>query len=733
MSLGRKNAPGGAIAFQPAACGGAPGKATLRLSEAELPRLWHREISALSGAPAEAADASVANVSHDILALLRASRDGHLGLGMGEGTPSRALEPGDIAVLVNFNREADAIQESLRGLGVTSVRLKSASVFASDEARQYLLALRAMLDPSEALVNPLLIGPLFEYSERQLRELPTGRRQEIVDTLRRLGQRWREGFGGNNVAWQGLLEAFEVRALLLSRPEGERRLTNFLQLAEIAGSLERTEALGPDGLIRRLGILIEEGGCDADEANQMRLESDARAVKILTMHSAKGLEFPVVFLPTLWCREARASSELRPLPEKHDPDTLAGWEADDEKFERDRAETLRLGYVALTRSINLCVYYHAQDLEMPKKNNAKFGKGWFDAWMAAERSTPLEVSDFHDNLNRLAARPRLLLAAPCEPPSPQPRTLPLPSDKGLTITSFSALSRHSSADGVHLQEPASRGGEEEHEGRRGPENPGRADLLLPSFPGGTRSGTCLHACFEEVDFNVPLRWPEAAASAIARHFPERPEPWRRVMATEILEVLEQLTAKPFSVPTGKPVVLADLSSNKLAREMDFYFPVHGAEAARLWEVVGAWCKRQGLAFSEPNLSPSEVEGFLTGSIDLFFAQGEQYYVLDWKTNRPLEGQPETRASYDTDGMHEQMLHGQYYLQALIYSVAATAFLRERLGETFSFERHFGGFVYVFVRGLGPKTGRFTGLFNQAEIDAARAILGTGLLPERSVS
>ncbi|RBK69957.1 3'-5' exonuclease, partial [Xanthomonas oryzae] len=82
---------------------------------------------------------------------------------------------------------------------------------------------------------------------------------------------------------------------LLALVDGERRLTNYLQLAELLQEAD-ARALGPHGLVDWLLRRIANAD-DNDDAQQLRLESDARRVQIVTLHKSKGLEYPLVFLP----------------------------------------------------------------------------------------------------------------------------------------------------------------------------------------------------------------------------------------------------------------------------------------------------------------------------------------------------------------------------------------------------------------------------------------------------
>jgi exodeoxyribonuclease V beta subunit len=93
-----------------------------------------------------------------------------------------------------------------------------------------------------------------------------------------------------------LLRREKVVENLLRFPDAERRITNVLHLAELLEAASRAEHLGPARLVQWLEKRRASDEAAADEF-QLRLESDEDAVQIVTIHRAKGLEYPVVFCP----------------------------------------------------------------------------------------------------------------------------------------------------------------------------------------------------------------------------------------------------------------------------------------------------------------------------------------------------------------------------------------------------------------------------------------------------
>ncbi len=119
---------------------------------------------------------------------------------------------------------------------------------------------------------------------------------------------WTERFREYHDTWldRGFVAMFRrlmaeegVKPRLLGQPGGERMLTNYLHLSEALNAASLEEKLGMKGLVSWLSLMRQGIDRGSDE-NQLRLESDDEAVRIITVHKSKGLEFPIVFCPFLW-------------------------------------------------------------------------------------------------------------------------------------------------------------------------------------------------------------------------------------------------------------------------------------------------------------------------------------------------------------------------------------------------------------------------------------------------
>jgi len=200
---------------------------------------------------------------------------------------------------------------------------------------------------------------------------PTSHLMPIAEALRLL-QKLHRGRNYRPVADTvgRLLEETRAHVGLILRPAGEQALANVLHIAELARQYEAGGGISFRGFIDELQ---EAAASEAAEAPILEEGSDG--VRLMTVHKAKGLEFPVVILADPTCRMSRGDASRHLDPERGlCAIRLSGWAPhellDHEATEvaRDEAEGIRLAYVAATRARDLLV--------VPALGDAPWDGGW---------------------------------------------------------------------------------------------------------------------------------------------------------------------------------------------------------------------------------------------------------------------------------------------------------------------------------------------------------------------
>jgi exodeoxyribonuclease V beta subunit len=637
----------------------------------------------------------------------------------------RALEPRDLAVLVNEHKEAAAMQAALSALGLPHVCVSKRSVFATIEARELHLVLDALVEFDEGRLRAALSSMLFAYSLADFAALATQpeRWRDLLALFAELRQTW---LAHGVLAM--LERLFERRAAgLLALQGGERRMTNWLQLADLAQAAS-AQVFGLRGLTDWLGVRIAHAD-DENEDEQLRLEADADRVQVRTIHASKGLEYPVVFLPFAALRRGESNTYPKLLRfHSQDDGTTPGSAAaflisDKEAAEQsaarsagtaenaeDLAERLRLLYVGLTRA--RCACFVAAGV---------FGKNGMapallhllavDDEQSAARVLPQRLGALSARAGTSNGREFIALAPLPEHSSghwrsPAQATLG-PARKATRrlrelrgLYSFSRLSAGAHAETAAGDERA--GIDDEPSSAGAPAT--LATMDLPAALRGARFGIAFHEILEKVDFSAWRDWRGAAAPARQQELLERVLLRHALIdahgSSLIRQAVTQLVAMTLNAPLPLGACLAELAPAQRRAELPFHFAIEGADPAQ-WlqrmQAHGYLPERTRFALDAPRLA-----GLMTGVLDLVVFHHGRWWVIDYKTNvldAGARGGLDESNPYAPTRLAQAVRAGEYDLQYLIYLVALHRWLKTRLGSHYDYARDVGGALYLFVRGL----------------------------------
>jgi exodeoxyribonuclease V beta subunit len=652
-----------------------------------------------------------------------------------DGGEPRPLTPADFAVLTVTNREAGQTQEECRKLGIAAVIYKAGDVFKSADAGALWAVLSAMAAPSRvALVRAALFTPLCGFSEAAL--LALGAESDVFAGHQGRFETFRQTWlaHGVSAALAAFAAAYNTFRLAAAGDDCERRLTNFRHLCELLREAEQSGLREPAALLRHLREKITASNEDGDAGRcEQRLESDSGAVKILTIHKSKGLQYNIVFCPFMMTRGvelkkggggggrqwvvrggARGGGLVLPVGKS------ARQRFTPEKLKEDLAEQTRLLYVALTRAICQCVLFagnikgagagcgilsalnyfgrlHAGGDALPVEDFLKIAPPCGTEPPFAKSAELLNHAaiervnggDFGRQMVGRDAPPAAAIALAPVPPTPE-----ISDDTGLlSYSALAAHTRHTRDAGGALD--FARAGAGDDEAPAAPPSTARRDPL----PGGKAAGLCVHEILEKIDYayaaasSVPPEVLAAAEHAAAHHglFATSAPPAAAARRRRLLEILRNALATPLDDGAGA-FRLCDVPRADTLREWEFFFRVPKKIP------LENFC-RAGLAF---NAGAARRAGFMNGIVDLVFRRGGRYFFVDWKTD--------ALGDFGADALDAAMRGRNYLFQAIVYCVALNNWLRACLGPAYDFSRHFGGGFYLFMRGIprADSTGGETG-------------------------
>jgi exodeoxyribonuclease V beta subunit len=588
-----------------------------------------------------------------------------------KGEQRTRIKPSDIGILVRKNADGEAIKKYLSQRGIAAVTINDAKVLGTVEAKEMLYLLEAILEPGLAAINRALLSGFTGFTTDEILQL---NEEKVLHYFQQYKTIWIED--GIYPALIKFVKEFEVRERLMEQKavQGERSVSNLFQLIELLNQAQQYKELSPEELISWLKRGINGMETQGDEY-QMRMESDEDAVKIVTIHKSKGLEYKIVFAPfldmnaegnfkILKYREPQtgayiAKEALRLTPEEKAWNNL-----------QQEQENRRLIYVAITRGVYKCFVY--------KNNAAYFRNSSLTAFLNAIKPVADEQLISIRDLPQYELKPYRQEEDKVKREPLYARHFSL-KEENWSKLSYTRISVH----GEHI--PRERSKEFEHT---------YDEFVFNKLRFGAATGNLLHQLFEDIDFSKEELWDEIIARTLKSYLPNAQDSYAvllRQMLDHVLKVSITMGYDTFG--------LNDIPYYKRISELEFDFPVSALQTNQL-SIFGG----EGKIINTRSFEGKALEGIMNGKIDLFFEHAGRYYVLDWKSNY-LGFKIE---DYNKDALLQSMNENNYHLQYLLYTVAVKKYLQSRI-PGFDYEKHFGGIIYLFLRGVRKEenTGIFT--------------------------
>ena len=709
----------------------------------------------------------------------------------------RPVTPKDIAVLVRKNTEAEIIHKALTKVNVPSVIRSTGNVFKTEEALDVLRVLEAISEKGNSKkLNTALCGKLIGLTPSDIYQMTSCDDSSEYEY-------WLELFSSYKAQWEekGFIRMFHaflepeqdiedesseinplrkknVKANVLSNGGGERSLTNILHIGELIHKESVRSKLGIDAIIQWLFDKISSDKIEAEsEEYEIRLDTDAEAVQIITIHSSKGLQYPIVFCPYLWTKGISPSNnELRSYAFHKDGKQycdLADPKSHKAEVEKENlAEEIRLMYVAMTRTVYRLYIYYTDIKGGSSKQTAIYyllnaminGKSDMDTELSMSsvlKGVKVELDrlnlingrvdfDSCDNIERgfnYIRKSEIDLTS-------EIFTAEKLADRTNIIADWGVMSYSSLIDGNHKSDKgdeqsfgevdASKSGLDSMPDIRANEIIEHPETSFFHFPRkGKFTGSFCHEILEIFKFDTVQDegWKDnsefkSIVEIKLRNYglingEKGTEDYSRLLDVryaQVFDMLNKVLLTPIS-EIDNSFNLSLLNDNELTREMEFYYPVNKRIEPK--KINAAFSK-----YSFKNLRNDKSlnsildnaqihfkkglklnHGYMTGSIDLVFTHQGRYYIGDWKGS----WLGSEYSDYSKKELLENMAVSGYFLQHNLYAVALYNFLKTKIKDYNKDPRkyyndYFGGIFYFYIRGMNGVNSDYGYIFDKPEFD-----------------
>jgi exodeoxyribonuclease V beta subunit len=590
----------------------------------------------------------------------------------------------DIGILVRTNSKGQEIKKQLAAARIPSVTVDDSGILESTEAMELFYVLSGIHELTVSKVNRALLTNIAGYSTEQLSRSNS---EDLIARFRRYQEAWKSK--GVYVMLQQFMADHKVHSRFYEAgvKNAERSVANLLQLVDLIHRISVRKSYDMAEQVQWLQRGTEGETPEGDEYIQ-RIESDEDAVKIVTIHKSKGLEYPIVICPQLEPVSQSKHKTAEFQTEQGDyvtinKITLEGYPDKMELYRlQQERENLRLLYVAITRAKQQCFI-----LTDKKYNTGTEFLGRF--------FSKLELESPENSLIRLWTPPSNLLTGQVAPEQVQTAVYKNAGvfelrEKNWRRASFTRLT----PDHTPVSVPFSQ----------------RTDMsvydhfIFRRLRKGAVTGNMLHAIFENVNFTAPHGW-DAVVSKMVKRFQVRnsadsgaPDSFESALTIMVREILETQL-----LPSGT-FSLSELDRTNRMAELEFDLDLQPFRVSELQSLAPAHAPFKVALTDEDGMgSRSELEGIMNGLMDLFFEWEGKFYILDWKSNY-LGDRVE---DYSEEQLKTAMAENNYHLQYHLYTLAAVRYLQSRIPE-FDYDSQFGGVIYLFVRGV--RRGRREGIF-----------------------
>lgn len=647
---------------------------------------------------------------------------------------------------------------------------KNDKITASEEATNIIYLMEAMCDNTNSpKVNRLLGSSLLRLSsEKFLDSIKSDKLDTEITLLRACRESWEKY--GFITAFSQYIYQHDLLCTILETDGGERSLSNYFQIAEIVQSVNSKVVGSNAQLLWFKELVLNNKGELSEDITKKHLESEQSLVKVMTIHKSKGLEFPIVFTPYESGFMALKSKDSAVY---YDPDSKKVSYALDRdnkikgKSVKDLVEVAalqeqeRLLYVALTRaklanfiSLPSCISLNGKTYQSPlkklisivSKDDSADSKG-NPSKRATKKSKDKEV-EIDTTKDVVVVDPQPTLKAVENPELfKKLETVELDEcvevqdsisqegevsilDKGSVDNSFTVTSYSAITSGAHNDMFASSCDEKETSVEDGDSDDSKdKDLINFNFAKGSTAGSFLHKLMEIVlakddvdkaDKDSLYNFVNSQLKYDFYHLVSKPGDDEDTKNEKIVALSQWLydilnaNLLP-KAKDGNQVKLSNLKALDCARELDYFLPCKDFKVRVLNGICHDFYESEVKAFEMlsvpelPDLKKSNFKGYMNGSLDLVAKfgteTGPKFYMIDYKSNYLGN----SFSQYTQQKILKSIFESRYDVQILFYSLALYRFLKTTL-PNFSYEKDFGGVMYLYLRGMNSFDTKSPGQF-----------------------
>ena len=652
------------------------------------------------------------------------------------------LKASDIAILVAKNSEAVSFMKELAKYNISATACKSGRIFGTVQAQWFKYWLKALDETKITVVRQLMFSDFFSLDYTDIAGLDDMAISWLAH-FRKLADLFREH--GLPAAFTAFLDMEFVgsegtpRENIMRYEDRDRAMANYLQLMELLHIKSKKENLSLTQLNTYVSLRCSDAANDFsgdnvdeleiessdDNPEMLRLDRDRAAVQIVTMHSSKGLEYPIVFIPSLFskCGDKLVVSPFIVWDEIKQKEVLSFHDRHkNNAYNEALQEQVRLMYVALTRGKSMTyVCFKTKPAKQNKDGGySQRGNNHCSAQSAillglkaeadpVDRLNTILNNTFSADSSRISSKSGVF--QPFDPEEPKPLKNDSGEEKNVCdglaaaerpvvrdnwrMMSFSAYGYggHAAGEDGSAADRSDTAGETADSGKTA-----QTDTFL-SFPRGALVGEFVHGVFERLARGELAQCDFTAFAAgenekLKERLGDMLSAYRYDRETQLPRLLDGLKRTLTTPLLGLGVPLSVIGHEQCMAETEFFLE---GKKLDLGHVIGI-LQKTASETSRELFSDAAVftglKGVLNGIIDLVFEWQGKYYIVDWKTNCLGD----KMSDYNESGLRKTMAGAGYILQYHLYSAALCMQMKYRCGS-FDYDR-FGGVYYLFPRGMG---------------------------------